>query len=273
MAIKDLTVYVDNDRQCANRLQYAVRVAQHFRAHLTGVYVKRQLGLPSYADVHIPEEVLAAGERSLTALADAARKTFHNGVDGLSLQTEYHQLTGIMPDVLSANLRYADLAILAQRHAENDDLNGHYKPDSLLFQTGRPLVVVPHAGELVFPVRRAVVAWDAGAASARAIHDALPLLQDAEQVVAVTVGKRIDAALAHGDLDKHLGRHGIEIEVRNVDAPDSKADEIVLAIAADMRSNLLVMGGYGHTRLREIVLGGMTRRVLAEMTLPVLISH
>ncbi len=273
MAIHDLTVYVDNDRQCGNRLNFAVAVAQSFKANLHGVYVKRQLGIPTYAEVQIPKDALAQAEKSLAQMAASASDAFQQAVAGGSLETRYLELRGTLPDVLSASLRYVDLAVLAQRHPEDDGLNVHYKPDPVMFQTGRPALIVPHSGEFTFPARHALVAWDGGAASARALHDALPLLSKAEQILVVTVGKRASASLGENDLSAHLSRHGLKVQLRNIDAADSHAHEAILSVAADNGSDLLVMGGYGHTRLRELVLGGVTRHVMSEMTVPVLMSH
>ena len=99
-------------------------------------------------------------------------------------------------------------------------------------------------------------------------------MRDADQVLVVSVGKDRHALLASGDLGTHLARHGVEVETRIVAAAmERDADEIVQSITKDTNSELLVMGGYGHTRLREIVLGGVTRHVLSEMTVPVLMSH
>ncbi|MDH3713596.1 MAG: universal stress protein [Gammaproteobacteria bacterium] len=273
MAIKDLLVYVDNDEQCANRLQFAVQMATHCEARLSGVYVRRQLEIPSYADVQIPQDVLAAGEKQLMEMSGAARNTFQKGVEGSSLDSEFHQLKGVLPEVLSTSMHYADLAIVAQRHPGQGDLNVHYSPEPLLFQAGRPLVIVPHTGEFTYSSGKVVVAWNTSAPSARALHDALPLLRHAAQVLVVSVGKSQQAALADGSLARHLTQHGLQVEYRNFDAADSEAPEAVLSVAGETGSELIVMGGYGHTRFRELVLGGMTRALLESMTVPVLMSH
>lgn len=273
MTIKDLLVYVDNDEQCANRLQYAVQMAERCEARMNGVYVRRQLELPSYAEVQVPQDVLAAGEKQLMEMSGAARSTFQKGLAGTSLDSEFHQLKGVLPQVLSTVMHYADLAIVAQRHPDAGDLNLHYSPDSLLFHAGIPLVIVPHAGEFRYPPHHVVIAWNASAPSARALHDALPLLQHAERVVAVSVGNNDPASIADGNLSRHLVQHGIHVEVRNIDAADSEAGDVVLSVAAETDSNLIVMGGYGHARFRELVLGGVTRTLLERMTVPVLISH
>ena len=273
MTIKDLLVYVDNDAQCANRLQYAVQMAKHCEARMSCVYVRHQLELPSYAEVQIPQDVLAAGEKQLMEMSDAARKTFQKGVAGTSLDSEFHQLKGLLPQVLSNSMHYADLAVVAQCHPDAGDLNLHYSPDSLLFQAGIPLVIVPHAGEFRYPPRHVVIAWNASAPSARALHDALPLLRHAEQVLAVSVGSGDQAEIADGNLSRHLVQHGIQVEVRNIDAADRDAGDVVLSVAAETDSELIVMGGYGHARFRELVLGGMTRTLLERLTIPVLMSH
>ncbi|MGH6943153.1 MAG: universal stress protein, partial [Geminicoccaceae bacterium] len=122
-----------------------------------------------------------------------------------------------------------------------------------------------------------VVAWDASRAAARAVSDALPLLERAKSVTVVSVNPRPNL-FGHGevpgaDIALHLARHGLKVEVHRLEARDIDTANAILSYVADAGCDLLVMGGYGHSRLRELVLGGVTRTMLGEMTVPVLMAH
>jgi nucleotide-binding universal stress UspA family protein len=137
--------------------------------------------------------------------------------------------------------------------------------------------VVPYIGGSDIIGRRALVAWNASREAARALNDAIPLLEDAENVTVLSVnpkrGIRGEGDLPAADIALHLARHGMKAEASYVVAEDIGVGDALLSRAADLGSDLIVMGGYGHSRLREIVLGGATRTVLRHMTVPVLLSH
>ena len=270
MSFKDLLVYVDNDKRCHARVRLAAEFAAHCNAHLTGVYAIRHLDIPNYASVRIPDKVLDAGEQSLRGLVADAEKTFLDAIEGITIESAFEALDAGFPQGLSARMRCADLAVLAQIDPDDMDLNVNYSPDEVVLQSGRPALIVPYAGNFVLPPRNVLLSWNAGREAARAVNDALPLLCGADKVCVVSIGEsQHDLAT----LALHLARHDVEVETRHVPEPGIGADELLLSLSADLGSDLIVMGGYGRSRFRETVLGGMTRSLLAHMTAPVLMSH
>jgi nucleotide-binding universal stress UspA family protein len=146
--------------------------------------------------------------------------------------------------------------------------------EAALFETGRPTLVVPYIQKDGVKLDRVMVCWDGSRSAARAASDAMPFLERAGtvEVVIVTEHGRSDE-IAGADIAQHLARHGLAVEVKLIVAPDAKTADILLSHAADTSADLLVLGGYGHSRLREFVLGGVTRSILEAMTVPTLMSH
>jgi nucleotide-binding universal stress UspA family protein len=149
--------------------------------------------------------------------------------------------------------------------------------EQALFSSGRPVLVVPFAGRFESLGRRVLIGWNASREAARAVNDALPLIAQAEIATVLAANPRRGLG-GHGeepgaDIARHLARHGLKVEVQHVVAPEIAAGDILLNAAAESVADLLVVGAYGHSRLREMVLGGVTRTLLRQMTLPVLLSH
>ena len=166
----------------------------------------------------------------------------------------------------------------------NEDTLGAYGtavalPEQVALSSGRPTLVVPYAGCFETTGQRVIVAWDARREAARAISDALPLLQQADHVFAVSINPRVGEEegehgdLAGADLALLLTRHGVSVQARPVINKAIGTADILLNQVADEAADLLVMGAYGHSRLRETILGGVTKYVLGHMTVPVLMAH
>jgi nucleotide-binding universal stress UspA family protein len=147
--------------------------------------------------------------------------------------------------------------------------------ESALFDSGRPVIVVPYIQKQGLKLDRVLVGWDGGRNAARAIADALPFLNRAKliDIVIVTTGRSKSDEVPGADIGHHLARHGVKVEIQKIVAPDVDVPNAILSYAADTSADFLVMGGYGHSRLREFVLGGATRGILTSMTIPVLMSH
>jgi nucleotide-binding universal stress UspA family protein len=147
--------------------------------------------------------------------------------------------------------------------------------EAALFDSGRPVLVIPYIQREGFKLDRVMVCWDGSRSAARAVADALPLLVRAKQVEIVLVSSEPAKSdeIPGADIAHHLARHGLKVELRRIVSADVDATNMLLSHAADIGSDFLVMGGYGHSRLREFVLGGVTRGMLASMTLPTLMSH
>ena len=194
------------------------------------------------------------------------------------VRTDCRTAVGEIVASIALHARHSDLAIVGQEGGEESTVAWGGLPDSLVMVCGRPVLIVPYIGAEVPIGGKVMVAWDGGREAVRALNDALPLLERAEQVYVVSVNPDAsDGArglrLPGADICLHLARHGINAHAQTVVARDIDVGNLLLSRAADIGANLIVMGAYGHPRWREIVLGGATKRLLGEMTVPVLMSH
>jgi nucleotide-binding universal stress UspA family protein len=214
------------------------------------------------------------------ALADAALARFPTAAErsGIAYDARTdHALDTTRARVVSMHARYADLLVLGQVDPDEPPYVGRDLPEQVALASGRPVLVVPHErapGPLGDGV---LLAWDASRAAARALSDAVPILERAESVLVVSATpKSIWLGLVElpgADMALHLARHQIEVEVQTVDTDGMETGDALLSFAADRGCDLLVMGAYAHSRVRELVLGGATRTILNSMTLPVLMAH
>jgi nucleotide-binding universal stress UspA family protein len=181
---------------------------------------------------------------------------------------------GTTPEILALHGRYADLLVLGQDDPESDNAG---LLETVLFDSGRPVLAIPFAGNFNSIGKRVLVGWNASREASRALHDALPLIAKADTTTVFLANPKRGLG-AHGeepgaDIARHLARHGLMVEVAKAVADDVSDSALLLNHASDMGADLLVMGAYGHSRLREFILGGVTRSLLREMTIPVLLSH
>ncbi|PZW43092.1 nucleotide-binding universal stress UspA family protein [Humitalea rosea] len=281
MPIKDILVHLDSTPASPRRLELAAGLARRLDAHLIGLFV---------IDVQIPvfaggeagastamAEMMTRMQESAAAEAASAETLFRECLRREALRGEWRQQDGLTPWIVATNARYADLVIVGQPDPSGSGLTGPATVEAALFDSGRPVLMVPYAGRYEGPVRRALIAWNASREAARAVHDALPLLAGAEAVTVLVIDPDPHAEENRGepgaDIAQHLARHGLKVTVRHVIRGEISTGETLLNEAADMDADLIVMGGYGHSRLREFVLGGATRTLLGQMTAPVLMSH
>lgn len=277
MTLKDILVHVDDTKASASRLETAIALAKDHGAHLVGLYVMVMPELPAYVAAQMPAEIIERQMQALKDSAAAAKKSFEAAVSSAGLaSSEFRSGEGDPVDVIGLHARYCDLAVIGQH---DPDAGSYFDmPDRLILSLGRPVLVVPYAGAYTNLGRNAMVAWDGSRLATRAVNDALPLLTKA-QSVAVMAANPGDAEAGHGavpsaDICAHLARHGVKVEAQHVQTDGSvSVADMLLSRAADGGIDLFVMGAYGHARWREIVLGGVTKHMLAHMTMPVLMSH
>jgi nucleotide-binding universal stress UspA family protein len=280
MAYKDLLVHLDDSKGCARRVDAAVRLAQQHGAYLTGIYPIVEIPLLNYIREQIPQDIQARMEAEAQQQADTALKSFRQAAEGggVSYGTRTDRaLDTTLAGVLSMHARYADLVVLGQVDPDGPPYVGSDLPEQVVLACGRPVLVVPHDWAPGPLGERVLIAWDASRAAARAVSDALPILERAESVLVVSVNPK-QTPLGHGelpgaDIALHLARHNLEVEVQSVETDRMDIGEALLSFAADRGCDLLVMGAYAHSRVRELVLGGATRTMLKSMTLPVLMAH
>ncbi len=277
MAYKTIALWLDARRSAPT--DAAIRMAQAFGAHLTALNHVDMTRLPPYIRAHLGEELAREQMRRAEQDAAAAAAGFEAIArrEGLG-SVEVRRLAGDPVLGLAVSARYADLIVLGQVDAENTDGPEQRDfPDHAILATGRPLLMIPYAGTFNTIGEHVVVAWSATRESTRAVTDALPLLQRAKKVT-VIIGDAKPGAGGHGaspgaDIALYLARQGVKVEVSLEQTAGIDVGSLLLSRIADLDADLLVMGAYGHSRVRELVLGGVTRTILRQMTVPVLMSH
>lgn len=278
MALKDLLVHVDNSKANAGRVDAALRLAAAHDAHLTGLYVAPdQSVMPAYTEAHIPGDILEEQRRVALEKAEEAKKAFKDAADRAGVTTEWRLVEGGLTRTLSLHARYVDLLILGQANPSDQLSVSQGVVEQVLLDVGRPVLLIPYIGAPDSIGERVLLAWDASREAMRAMHDAMALLERAESVRVLSINPRKgpagDGDLPGADISLHLARHQVKAEAAHIESEDISVGEMLLSRASDQSADLIVMGAYGHSRYRELVLGGATREILESMTVPVLMSH
>jgi nucleotide-binding universal stress UspA family protein len=275
--IKDIVVNLSVGEKAGPAGDYAISVAAAFDAHLAGVAFLYDPIMPVSGAGYIPADVIATQERDSQEATRSALDRFTAACRRAGIAAEPLTLSSSFAGVGEQFGRIArrfDLSIVGQAEPETSEVE-EIVAESALFESGRPLIMVPYIQKAPLKLDRVMVCWDGGRAAARAIADAMPLLRRAGHVDVVIVtderGKRDQ--IEGADMGAHLARHGLNVEVTRTALGDIDVADVILSRAADMSTDFIVMGGYGHSRLREFVLGGVTRSILRSMTVPVLMSH
>ena len=277
MALKELLVIADNDAACPSRLDVTFGLAAQHGARVTGLHIMPPPVAPLYADVPIPESLEKAQRLELEAAARRASAVFATAAARAAVPTEWRVTEGSLVAEATVHARYADLTVVPQ----GLDLGWpsaalHALPEELPLMVGRPILVIPRYGTFPATGRQVLVAWNGSREATRAVHDALPILQRAERVTVLSIDPAVEPnvpRLPGAEIAHYLARHGVTANAAAIPGADMMVGDLLLSYAADHDIDLIVMGAYGHTRLREMVLGGATRSLLQHMTVPVLLSH
>ncbi len=288
--IKDIVVKLSVGERASPAEGYAISVAVTLHAHVAGIaflyYPIVSVADAGYTlgDVYgsrsgagnIPPEIIKAQQLDNAAATKAAIDRFATasaraGVSAEPL-TPGASFDGV-GDQFGRIARYFDLSVLEQAEPETSAIEEKII-EATLFDSGRPVIVVPYIQKAPLKLDNVMVCWDGSRAATRAIADAMPFLELAGRVEVVIVNERgKQDEIGGADMGQHLARHGLTVEVRRIVAGDVGVADMLLSHAVDAETDFIVMGGYGHSRLREFVLGGVTRSILRTMTAPVLMSH
>lgn len=274
MPISDVLLHVDYAASFETRAAATVVFARAHDAHIIGLGAKAPIPPVFVGDgggYPVMAELEALRERDLAA--DAERFATTMQAAGFKARSEWRSADGDPVGALAFHARYADLTVVSQGDPAKDDSLTLELPGDLALASGRPVLVIPYVGAQASIGRKVLIGWNATRESARAVADAMAILETAEEVVVATVSERGIRETAGQDLARWLTRHAIRAEVVAVAAGGIGAGEALLNIAMEQGADLLVMGCYGHSRLREAILGGASRTLLRSMTIPVLMSH
>ncbi|MCE7029008.1 universal stress protein [Jiella avicenniae] len=273
---RTILVCLDAAERVDRLLDVVLPIAERHRAHVVGLHVTPS----ALADLatEISVEYLEETRKSLRHTAEAVRAAFEARGAATAVSMEWRCEEPSAPDYARSVTRHAlcsDLVVVAQSHT-SEWFGGGLVTD-VLFETGRPILFVPREGRFAAVGARPVVAWNGTREAARAAFDAVPLMSEAEVVRVIAVDPhRSDAksGLAPvADLAASLARHGLKIEANATYSGDIAVSDALLNYLADVGADLLVMGCYGHSRIREMLFGGVTRQILQQMTAPVLMSR
>jgi nucleotide-binding universal stress UspA family protein len=275
--IGDIVVNLDVRDGGTTTTDYAVSVASMLDAHVTGIAIAFEPNVPGASMGYLPVEILDEKRRDNRAAAQAAIDLFTAATTRAGVLSEPCVLSTTFDnaaDEFSRIARRFDLAIVDQAKPDANTVAAMIS-ESVLFKSGRPIIVVPYIQKSPFKLDRVMVCWDGSRPAARAIADALPFLERAGSVQVVIVTDQPDKPdeVEEVDIGEHLARHRIKVEVKRIKRGDIGVADALLSYAADSSADFVVMGGYGHSRLREFMLGGVTRSMLHSMTAPTLMSH
>jgi len=257
--------------------EYAVSVAEAFGAHLLGVAVAYEPVIPGNVMGGIPPEVVEGQRTESNKKARAAISRFEQAAKraGISMETRIlsTSVSGAADQIGRIGRRF-DLVVVGQPQRKNS-MPDEVVDEGVLFESGRPVIFVPFIQKGGLKADRIMVCWDGSRTATRAVADAMPFLKKAKQIEIVIISDKAPKKdeMPGADLGQHLARHGLKVEVKRITSPDIDVPSTILSYAADSSADMIVMGGYGHSRLREFVLGGATRGLLESMTVPVLMSH
>lgn len=279
MSYKTILVHVDHSKHAASRIRIAADMAVRENAHLIGAAmtgISRYLYEENAIDLNrtvLANHVDALNQRAEEALAQFEKIAAQVGVQSVEKRLVKDDDQG----GLTLQARYCDLVVLSQTDPDEPSTRAISDlPEYVVLNSGRPVLIVPYAGAFKTIGEQVLVAWDGRMEANRAVANAIPLLRRAKNVVIALFNPAGDADGLGGepgaDVALFLARHDVKVEVMPQATPIDVGDAL-LSLVADLGSDLIVMGGYGHTRFREVLLGGVTRTVLATMTAPVLMSH
>jgi nucleotide-binding universal stress UspA family protein len=274
LALRHILVHVDESDLCASRLDLAIGLAKKFQARLTGFFGEN--------DPRVMTVALLDVERDLAPRVAKAEASFRKLVEGAGLQAEWSAATTVSDVALVRETVFAaqacDLAILGQHDPSRFDIRVPADlAEQVVLHSGRPVLIVPHSGRFSSIGRRVMIAWNAGREAARALNDAIPLLQAAEHVMLVAINVEQRGKVRPGEpfshVLRHLEAHGVRVEMDRMIVEDIGAMDMLLGRLTDEAIDLLVMGAHGHYGFPYMHRGGSTRHILRQMTVPVLMSH
>jgi nucleotide-binding universal stress UspA family protein len=277
MALKDILVHIDNTSYCDKRVKIAIQLARQNEAGLTALFAQVDPALkgfePNMARRHQDHEALS--EQLQGKYAKLAEKA------GVELTWLTAKLPSNLVQLLNQVIRQAqqaDMIIVGQYDEKSaaGTVPGDM-PEHLVLETGRPVLIIPYAGDFKTVGKKVVVAWTPGRESVRALNDAIPLMREAKKVKVVAINpnkkNKQPASVSVEQAAAHLARHGIKVESDQFTTRGVDEGNLILNCLSDERADLLVMGAYGHHRFRELILGGVTQKIFDHMTTPVLMSH
>ncbi|HSC99023.1 MAG TPA: universal stress protein [Casimicrobiaceae bacterium] len=278
MTIKAILVHIDDRSGCEQRIELAARLAKRLGSRLDGLYLVAAYRASEDDDRLLPPVELAKhmSEKEARQRGEALFRRI--AASATLADVGFEVVDGDAIDAGIPEIRCSDLTIIGQPDMQSNRAGAsRHLAENAVIGGGAPILLVPDKGVHTDSGSHVIIAWDGGREAARSVRDALQLMQRADRVTVVSWVDRHDmtqdGTRSHARLGGYLLAHGIEAQFKRLHGAAAEVGERLLSQAADIGADLIVMGGYGHARLRELVLGGATRQILETMTVPVLMSH
>lgn len=276
MSYKTILIHIDPGKHNEKRLEVAIQLAKKYDAYLVGLYAFAPYIPPGYIMAHMGAEIVAAQNKIAVESMSRVEENFHKQTSSAGLEKiEWHSAYDDPADALALRAQYADLVVIGQSDAADDSGVAMDLPERLVLTAGRPVLILPNIDDFSSTGKHIVIAWNASQEATRAVSNAIPLLRSASRVFVVTVNSKAgkNDGLSTENFIRYLERHGVRAELKKSYGDGIDVGNELLSRASGLDADLMVMGCYGHSRLREWVLGGATRTILDTMTIPVLMSH
>ncbi|HTG21185.1 MAG TPA: universal stress protein [Reyranella sp.] len=277
MGYKTILVHCDASRGTVGRLGIAVDLADRFAGHVVGLHVRQAFQAPAFTDAGpAMDSLYRTYETTMRAEEAMATAAFRDAAGNQGVSSEWRVADGYVDEILAAEARVADLVIVGQAEPDSpptatpDDL-----AEDIAMAAECPVLIVPYIGAAKPPGKTVMLCWNDSREAKHAAVGALPLLAAADRVIVLIIDPKAsrDREEPGADVAVWLARHGVKVTVQRDSAADSDVGGVILSRAADHDIDLIVMGIYGHSRMRERVLGGASRTLLASMTAPLLVAH
>ena len=278
MSFSQILVHVDETPAAALRARTAADLARRFKAHLTGVfltseYIRQYMAAESLGALprDVIDEVLSGHKKAVDEAGETARMTFEAAAGDAGVASDWLTLSGDYHPPLLAAARRADLTIMP-RTAKACLSEHEISAAQLAMASGGPVLITPQ-DDYAPPVgRRVLVAWNGGREAGRALRDAWPILETAEEVHVLVVSPKGEGG-PDGMLQRLLERHGVAANLIVDPSQDESAGDVLERQVAELGADMVVMGLYGRPRLQELILGGVSRQMTASLPVPILVSH
>lgn len=278
MTYRDIMVHLTEDPRNGARVDAALTLAQQFDAHVTALYTLPPPQYIYYMSEYVPGELIQQQVDEARSRASKAKAAFEEITARQNVKADWLESELLPVEAVETCGRAFDLIVLGQpdpdpREPLEMPMGVDVLPHELAMRAGRPILTIPYVGSYPVIGQKVMIAWNGSREATRAVHDAMPMLLRAKQVTVFCVNPEGSRGTPGADIARHLARHAVPVEVASTVADEIGAGDALLSAVADYGTDLLVMGAYGHSRLREVVFGGVTETVLGSMTVPVLLSN
>jgi len=277
MAPRDILLLLDLDDKPSASMEFAIDLAQRSTAHLTAIALAVDPVVTGFVVAPVPVDLIEGARADARRTADAVAKRFDEQarLAGISREIRIHEvLMGGIPQGFVASARLSDLIIIGQEDPDHPEPLRDLLIETALYEGVAPVLVVPYIAKASFKMEKVLVAWDGSRPAARAIHDSISFLPEGAEITILMIGNATKQIGEPGaDLATWLSRHGLSVSLKSLPGAGVPVADTILNYATDLGYDVVVMGAYGHSWIREALIGGATRDVLRTMTVPVLMAH